>query len=169
MLARNETIIKWLLYAGAALLCCLVQGGLQYFTVWGVIPFLYPLAAVIPATYDGPTAGTIFAIGAGILCDLLLPGPIPCIYTLIFPLAALCGGLLSQSLLPAGIFCSLAASAAGFLLLDGFHCVILWANGKAAWEAGGWVMVREFCVTAPFVIPVTLLYRGVYRHTRYDD
>lgn len=168
MLARNETILKWLLYAGAGLLCYLAQGGLQYLTVWGVIPFLYPLVAVIPATYEGPAAGTIYAIGAGVVCDLLLPGPIPCLYTLIFPLGALCGGLLSQGLLPAGVFCSLAASAACFLLLDGFRCVLLWADGKAAWEAGGMVMVREFCVTAPFVLPASLLFRSVYRHTRFD-
>lgn len=169
MLARNETILKWLLYVGAALLCFLCQGGLQYLTIWGVIPFLYPLAAVIPATYEGPAPGTVFAIGVGMACDLLLPGPIPCLYTMTFPLAALCGGILSQSLLPAGVFCSLVSAAAAFLLTDGLRCLRLWAVGKAAWEAGGMVLVREFCVTAPFVIPATLLFRTVYRHTRYDD
>ena len=42
-------------------------------------------------------------------------------------------------------------------------------QGAAAWEAGALVMVREFCAAAPFVIPLTLLYRSVFRKTRFDD
>ena len=169
MLARNETIFKWLLYAAALALCFLLQGGLQHLVVWGVIPFLYPLLAVVPSTYEGPMAGTALAVVVGVFCDLLLPGPIPCLYTLIFPLAALCAGLLAQSLLPAGVLCSLLASAAAFFLTDGFRCLLLWMNGKAAWEAGAYIALREFCVTAPLVIPVTLLFRAVFRRTRFDD
>ena len=41
MLARNETIFKWALYAAAAFACLLIQWAvLQRFTIWGVIPFL---------------------------------------------------------------------------------------------------------------------------------
>ena len=48
MLARNETIFKWALYAAAALLCFLVQGAvLQRLTIWGVIPFVYPVIAAV--------------------------------------------------------------------------------------------------------------------------
>lgn len=170
MIARNETILKWLLYAAATALCLLVQGGLlQRLEFWGVIPFLYPLLAAIPATYEGPLAGTIFSLVLGIVCDLLLPGPVPCLFTLIFPLAGLCAGLLSQSLLPAGPLCSFAASAASFLLTDGFRCLLLWMRGSAAWRAGALLTLREFCVAAPFVIPLTLLYRSVYRKTHRDD
>lgn len=139
MIARNETIFKWLLYAGATALCLLIQTGLlQRLEFWGVIPFLYPLLAAIPSTYEGPLAG-------------------------------LCAGLLSQSLLPAGFLCSLAASAAAFLLLDAFRCLILWMQGAAAWRAGALLALQEFCVAAPFVLPLTLLYRSVFRRTRLDD
>ena len=170
MIARNETIFKWLLYAGATALCLLIQTGLlQRLTFWGVLPFIYPLLAAIPATYEGPLAGSIFSLVLGMVCDLLLPGPIPCLCTLIFPLAGLCGGLLSQSLLPAGFLCSFAASAAAFLLTDGFRCLLLWMRGSAAWRAGALLTLREFCVAAPFVIPLTLLYRSVYRKTHRDD
>ena len=169
MIARNETIFKWSLYAAATLLCLLVQGGLlQRLVFWGVIPFLYPLLAVVPATYEGPLAGSIFALALGLVCDLLLPGPIPCLYTLIFPLAGLCAGLLSQSWLPAGFLCSLVSAAAAFLLTDGFRCLLLWMRGSAAWRAGALLALREFCVAAPFVIPLTLLYRAVFRRTRTD-
>ena len=170
MIARNETILKWSLYAAATALCLLVQGGLlQRLVFWGVIPFLYPLLAAIPAPYEGPLAGSIFALTVGMVCDLLLPGPMPCLYTLIFPLAGLCAGLLSQSWLPAGFLCSFVSAAAAFLLHGSFRCLILWMQGAAAWEAGALVMVREFCAAAPFVIPLTLLYRSVFRKTRFDD
>ena len=169
MIARNETIFKWSLYAAATALCLLVQGGLlQRLVLWGVIPFLYPLLAAIPATYEGPLAGTVFSLALGLVCDLLLPGPVPCLYTLVFPLVGRCAGLLSQSWLPAGFLCSLVSAAAAFLLTDGFRCLLLWMRGSAAWRAGALLMVREFCVAAPFVIPLTLLYRAVFRRTQLD-
>ena len=170
MIARYVTIRKWLLYAAATALCFFLQGGLlQRLAFWGVIPFLYPLLAAIPSTYEGPLAGTIFSLGVGVLCDLLLPGPIPCLHTLIFPLAGLCAGLLAQSWLPAGFLCSLVSASVAFALTDGFHCLLLWMRGKAAWEAGAAVALREFCVTLPLIIPLTLLYRSVFRRTRTDN
>lgn len=170
MLARNETIFKWALYAAATALCLLVQGALlQRVSVWGVIPFLYPLLAVVPAAYEGPVPGTIFALAVGFVCDLLLPGSFPCFYTLLFPLVGLCAALLSQSLLPAGVLCSLVGTAAAFLMSGVFHGLLLWIAGKAAWAACAFVTLRELCVTAPLTIPVTLLYRAVFRKTHRDD
>lgn len=170
MLARNETIFKWVLYAAAALLCFFIQGAvLQRITVWGVIPFLYPALAAIPATYEGPVPGTVFALCVGVVCDLLLPASSPCLYTLVFPLAGLCAGLLSQSLLSAGPLCSLASTAAAFLLTGGAQCLLLWMHGKAAWGAGAYVALREFCVTVPLALGMTLLFRAVYRKTHLND
>ena len=169
MIARNETIFKWLLYALATALFLFLQGGLlQRMEFWGVLPFIYPLLAVIPATFEGPLAGCIFSLILGVYCDLLLPGPIPCLFTLIFPLAGLCAGLISQSWLPAGFLCSLVSTLIAFAFTDSFRCLLLWMAGKAAWEAGALVAVREFCVALPFVIPVTLLYRTVFRKTHLD-
>lgn len=170
MLARNETILKWVLYAAATVLCLAVQEMfLQRFTFWGVIPFIYPLLAAIPATYEGPVPGAAFALAVGVVCDLILPGPIPCFYTLLFPVAGLCAALLSQNLLPAGFLCSLVVSAAAFFFTDLFAAVLLWLKGSAAWGAAASLMLREFCVTAPLTIPATALYRAVYRRVRRDD
>ena len=170
MLARNETIFKWLLYALAGVLCLWVQTALlQRITLWGVIPFLYPLLATIPATFEGPLAGTVFALAVGVTCDLLLPDAFPCLYTLVFPLAGLCAGLLSRSLLPAGFFCSLSAAAAAFFFTDTFRCFLLWIDRKAAWGAGFSVMAREFLITAPLLIPMTALFRAVCRKAHEND
>ena len=170
MLARSATIIKWVLYALAGLACTVVQAAvLQRFTLWGVIPFLYPLIAALPATFEGPAAGTVYALAAGIFCDLLLPSPIPCFYTLIFPLVGLSAGLLSQSLIPAGYLCSAAASLPAYLLTGVFHCIVLWATGHAAWTAGLSVTLRELCVSLPWSLPMAWLFRKVYRRVHIDD
>ena len=170
MLVRNEIIYKWLLYGLAAALCLFVQTALlQRLTFWGVIPFLYPLLAAIPPTWESPTAGTIFALSVGVVCDLLLPGPLPCFYTLVFPFVGMFASLLAQGVLRAGFLCSLAAGALAFLLTDTFHCLLLWLSGKAAWEAGAFLALREFAVAAPLCFPMTILFRAVFRRTHIND
>lgn len=170
MLARNETIFKWLLYSAATALCLAVQGTvLQRICVWGVIPFVCPMLAAVSATQERPTSGTIFSLALGVFCDLLLPAPIPCFYTLVFPFVGLFSSLLAQSFLQAGFLCSLVSTAVAFFLTDGFACFVLWSRGKAAWEAGAFLALREFCVTLPLAFPVTVLFQAVYRRTHLDD
>ena len=170
MLARNEIIIKWIIYSAATAVWLLVQGAFcQRITVWGVIPFLYPMLAAIAATFEAPVPSTVFALCLGVVCDILLPGAVPCLYTLIFPVIGLCSSLLAQSLLPAGLFCSLIVSALAFLLTDLFRCLLLAINGVSPWGTGLSIMLREFLVSAPLLIPVTLLYRKVYEKTHIFD
>ena len=170
MLARNETIFKWALYAAATALCFLVQSFfLQRVAIWGVIPFIYPILTAVLATYESPVSATIYALCVGVVCDLLLPELLPCFYTLIFPLAGLCAALISQSWLPAGFLCSLATSAIAFLFTGTFHCLLLWVREKSAWSAGFSVCCREMLVSLVLAIPVTLLFRAVYRRTHLDD
>lgn len=170
MLARNELIIKWILYGTATALCVLIQAAFcQRIVIWGVIPFLYPMLAAIPSTYEAPVPSTIFALCLGVFCDLLLPGIIPCVYTLTFPLIGLCASLLSRGLLPSGFLCSLIASAIAFLITDLFQCFLLWIHGQDAWGVGLHLLLREAVVTAPLLIPITLLYRIVFRKTHIYD
>ena len=170
MLARSATIFKWALYAGATLLLLAAQGAvLQRITVWGVIPFVFPLLAAVLGTYEPPLPASVYGLILGAACDLLLPGPLPCFYTLVFPAAALGAALISQSLLPAGWLCAAVNSVLAFLLCDLFHCLLLWLRGQAAWAAGAWVFLREVCVSIPLVIPAVLLFSAVFRRTHLDD
>ena len=170
MLARNETILKWVLYAAATVLCLAVQEVLrQRFALWGVVAFGYALRAAIPGADEGPVPGTAFALAVGVACDLILPGPIPCFYTLVFPVVGLCAALLARNLLPAGFLCSLAVTAAAFLLTDFFAAVLLWLRGSGAWSAAAFLMPRDFCVTAPLTVPATALYRAGHRRAHPDD
>lgn len=170
MLARNETIFKWALYAAATALCFFVQGAfLQRITLWGVIPFVYPVLAAVPATRENPRPATVYALVVGVVCDLLLPEAIPCFYTIIFPLIGLCAALISKSWLPAGYLCSFVTSALGFLMTGMFHCLLLWLQGKGAWGAGLSVSLRELVISAVLTVPVTRLFYAVYRRTHFDD
>ena len=170
MLARSATIFKWTLYTLAGLVWAVVQAAfLQRVTLWGVIPFLYPLIAALPATFEGPAAGTVYALACGVFCDLLLPSSIPCFYTLILPLVGLAAGLLSQSLIPAGYLCSAAAALPAYLLTGIFHCIVLWAQGHPAWGAAMSVTLRELCVSLLWSLPMTWLFRRVYLRVHVDD
>ena len=143
MLARNETIFKWALYAGATAVFFLLQGAvLQRITLWGVIPFVFPILVAVLGMYEGPLPASVYALTAA---------------------------LISQSLLPAGFLCGVVTSVLSFLLTDAFHCVVLWAGGKAAWAAGAQVFLREVCVSILLVVPVVLLFSAVFRRTHLDD
>ena len=170
MLARSATIFKWTLYTLAGLVWAVVQAAfLQRVTIWDVIPFLYPLIAALPATFEGPAAGTVYALACGVFCDLLLPSSIPCFYTLILPLVGLAAGLLSQSLIPAGYLCSAAAALPAYLLTGIFHCIVLWAQGHPAWGAAMSVTLRELCVSLLRSLPMTWLFRRGYLRVHVDD
>ena len=44
------------------------------------------------------------------VCDLALTAPLPCLYTIAFPLTALLAALIARSVLQPGILCSLGIS-----------------------------------------------------------
>lgn len=123
----------------------------------GCHPLRIPAGGRHPRHLGKPTSATIFSLCVGVVCDLVLPGTIPCFYTLVFPVVGLWASLLSQSILPAGFLCSLVGTALAFFATGLFHCLLLWAGGKAAWGAAAFVALREFCVTVPLTVPVTLL------------
>lgn len=165
MASRGETIRKWLLYGLSALLLAIVQLALlQRIRLFGVIPFVWPLLALIPASYEGPLGGGIFALACGVVCDLLLPSPIPCLYTLVFPLAAILTAFLAVPL-RSGISCSLLSGVLGFSLID----LVRFLTLRVYPEVFLSVALRELLVTLPLCVPVTLLYAALYRRTHEND
>ncbi len=167
MIVRSALMYKWTLYGLAAALCMAVQGMvLHRFHLWGVIPFLYPLLASIPASFEDPFHGTSLSLGLGVVCDLILPDRLPCFYTLTFPLTGLASSLLGRELLP-GYLCSYAVSALAFLMNGFFHCLF---SGFPYWTAGAELSARECLVTVPFFAPIlTALFRAVAERTRYEE
>ena len=168
---RNSVIFKWTLYLLAALFCLIAQCFAQHLRFLGVIPFLYPILAAIPATMDSPGFGGAFAVLMGVFCDLLLPESLPCFYTLSFPVSAMIASFLSRELLPAGLLCSYAVSAVAFAVNGFFHCFLFWTWGTPSpWALGLSLTAREFFVTVPLASPLlTLLFRLVSDRTRYEE
>lgn len=163
MLGRTELLFKWTLYASGILVCWLLHGFLlQYLTIFGVMPFLFPMLAAVIAMYEGPFSGSICGIVLGVVCDLVIAAPIPCFYTLIFPVISMMAGLISKNWLPMSFFCAFLLSVMAFLLTDSFHCLFLLMSGSGIPAAALWLSVREGCASLPFLIPVYFVFRRIY-------
>lgn len=170
MIGRSETMIKWALFAAVTVPCLLLQGFvLQFIAVAGVMPFLYPALPATVGMYEGPVGGAVYGLVLGVACDLTLPGPIPCLYTLVFSATGFFSALLVRSWLPAGLPCALLSASASFLLLDLLRCAQLALSGQSVWPAGALKTVQEIALTMPFVIPVWLLFRLVHRKCHLYD
>ena len=107
----RDTAVKWTAYA---LACLLLLFGheltLAHLRVWGIAPFLPPLLPAVLASMEDRLEGFVFALAFGVLCDLALTAPLPCLYTIAFPLTALLAALIARSVLQPGILCSLGIS-----------------------------------------------------------
>lgn len=147
----------------------LVQGFiLQNLEFRGVFPFVYPILAATVASLEGPLSGTVYSLVLGVICDLILVGPIPCFYTLI-----LLGGTLQRIFSPGRAVFRLAGRHGG--LRDGIFihgpvsCSDSGHEGKAAWSASALVCGKELAVSILLVIPVYALFRAVYRKSHAND
>ena len=128
-LNQRDMFFKWLYYAGATLLLVLVQSlVLNRICVWGVHPFLPPLIAAITAMLEGPGEGAAFAGVFGLLCDLTMPGIIPCFYTLAFLAAALLAAVIAKRFLSQGFLCAVLCAGLSLLVTDLLHTLLLAAQ-----------------------------------------
>ena len=132
----RDTAVKWTAYA---LACLLLLFGheltLAHLRVWGIAPFLPPLLPAVLASMEDRLEGFVFALAFGVLCDLALTAPLPCLYTIASPLTALLAALIARSVLQPGILCSLAVSTAAFVLVDLITAVTLLAGGRSELSA----------------------------------
>lgn len=145
----RDTAVKWTAYA---LACLLLLFGheltLAHLRVWGIAPFLPPLLPAVLASMEDRLEGFVFALAFGVLCDLALTAPLPCLYTIAFPLTA----LIARSVLQPGILCSLAVSTAAFVLVDLITAVTLLAGGRSELSAIALRAVQELALSLPLLI-----------------
>ena len=164
MLGRTEIIFKWLLYAAGVLICWILHGvALQFLNIFGVMPFIFPMLAAVIAMYEGPFSGSICALVMGILCDLTISVPIPCFYTLVFPIIGMLAGLIAKNWLPMSFWCAAILSLLSFTLTDSFHFLLLVLKGGGhAAQAAIDLACRETGASMPFLIPVYFVFRRIY-------
>ena len=148
MLTRRDIIIKWLNFAIVSLALLLLHMLLLHnCKPFGVSTFLPPLLVGVVASLEDTSAGTIYGMCMGFLCDLTIAGTFPCVYTLAFTAAALCCSLLAKSVLQRGFFCSLAVSALTFLFVDALNMLALWFKSGAAFAPMALLALRETLVS----------------------
>lgn len=126
-MTRRTMVRKWILYGLCALALLAVQDMvLVYIRVGGAHPFLLPALALIPVTLERSGQSLLYALFFGLACDLLMPtGVFVCFYCLVFFGGAFLARLLSGQVIVAGLFCSLAVSAAGLLLCGLLRILLL--------------------------------------------
>jgi hypothetical protein len=156
---QRDMFFKWLYYAGAVLLLVLVQSlVLNRISVWAVHPFLPPVIAGIMAMLEGPAEGAVF----GLLCDLTMPGVIPCFYTLAFLAAALPAAMIAKRLLSQGFLCAVLCAALALVITDLLHTVLLTFRQGVELSAALSLTGRELAVTVVLSPLVYLLLRSVH-------
>lgn len=162
-LNQRDMFFKWLYYAGATLLLVLVQSlVLNRICVWGVHPFLPPLIAAITAMLEGPGEGAAFAGVFGLLCDLTMPGIIPCFYTLAFLAAALLAAVIAKRFLSQGFLCAVPCAGLSLLVTDLLHTLLLTFRQGVELTAALSLTGREAAVTVVLSPLVYLLLRSVH-------
>lgn len=170
MQPKQYIIFKWCVYGAVTLLLCLLQRCiLPYIRINGVTPFLYPLLIAVVAAYESRTGGPFFALGLGVLCDLILRNFPPGFHTMVFTLAALGAAVIAEFLLSPGLPCSLAAGALAFALMDLGRLAVFFQRGQgSALGALLEVALWEFALTLPLLPPIHGIYRSLHRRLSED-
>lgn len=167
MLPKSYLAFKWIVYALATLLLCMLHSlVLCHIRVLSVTPFLYPMLPAVAAMFEGPKRGAVFAASFGFLCDLLLPAPFMGFFVLLFPLIGLLSAAIAGNMLSPGFFCALLVSALGLLMTGGARVLLLSGGGHVALMT--WTAVMEALLTLPALVAVLPLYRAIHRRCAAD-
>ena len=164
MSSAQTTALKWSFLAGCCLLLSFArQLFLGSFTIWGALPFLPPVILAVIASLEPMRPAVIFGIAYGAACDLALPAPFPCLYTLAFTVAALLVASLSSSILQPGFPRALLMTVATFFVVDCFNAAAIALRGAGALLPMLSLFARETLVSCLLLVPVYPALRAVRR------
>lgn len=161
---RRDTAMRW----GAYALVCLALAFVHSMTLgkvrfWGVVPFLPPLLPAVIASVEDRLESAVFALCFGVLCDLALVAPLPCLYTVSFTVAALLASFLAGNVLQPGPLCSLAVSTVAFAVVDVLVGAGMVLTGRGTVAAVAVRAVREAAVSLPLLVVCHPLLMLVHR------
>lgn len=164
-MTQRDIFYKWLFYALAGVLWAVLQQLiLNRLDFWGgVHPFVLPLVPVMVAILEKRTDSAFFAVGAGLFCDLLLPGVIPCFYTLVFLAAALLCGLIAGRIIVPGFLCAFVCSVVSLVLTDLLLLLFLFPSTHFAAADAFSLMGRELLLSLPFAPVLFATYHRIWR------
>ena len=161
----QTTALKWTFYALAtAALFFLRRLLLGSMTFFGVIPFLPPVILAVMASFELPRSSVIAGIVFGALCDLVLPAPFACLYTIAFTLAALLISTVVSNLLQQGFARALLSTVLTFLLVDLLQAfALLPRSGSTAILPMLHLFARETALSCLLLLPVYPALRAIRR------
>lgn len=167
---QRDLFYKWLFYSLAALIWMMLQQLLlNHLALWGGIhPFVLPMVPVMAAILESRQESAFFAIGAGLLCDLLMPGAIPCFYTVAFLLSALLSGLIAGRVIMPGFLCAFVCSVLAMVLTNLLHILLLTYSTSFALADAFALLGRELLLSLPFSPLLFLTSRKIYRRIRNE-
>ena len=112
-------VLRWtLLSLGAVFALVLQQSAFSRLPVWGAVPSLVPVAVALVALWEGPEAGGLFALCAGIVWFLSGEryGPM---YIFLLPLSAVLVGVICRDYLSRTLLSALLMTMGTLLLCEG--------------------------------------------------
>lgn len=169
MLPKSYIITKWTVYSLATLaLFALQHLILNQVSVWGTAPFLYPMLPALVASYEGPRKGSIFALSMGAVCDMLIAGPFPGYYAILFTFIGLLAGTIGENLLSPGWLCGFTVSLMALTLNVCLRLGLYLLSGELHLILMGRIALLEIALSLPAILPALPLYRTIHRHCAAD-
>ena len=164
-MSQRDLFYKWLFYSLLGLFwLSLQQLLLNRLSLWGGIhPFILPMAPAMVAIFERRQESAFFAIGAGLLCDLLFPGSFPGLYTLTFLVIVLLTGLIAGRLILSGFLCAFVCSVFALLLSCVFHLLFLSASAEISFSSALSLTARELLLSLPLFPVLFLSFRKIRR------
>lgn len=169
MLPKSYIIAKWTVYSLATLaLFALQHLILDHVSLWGTSPFLYPMLPALVASYEGPRKGSIFALSMGAVCDMLIAGPFPGYYTVLFTFIGLLAGTIGENVFSPGWLCGFTVSVMALALNVMLRLTLYLLAGELHIILMGRIALLEVALSLPAILPALPLYRTIHRRCATD-
>ncbi len=162
---QRDRAHKWIFYTLLSLLWAFCQQlVLNHLALWGgVHPFVLPLLPVLVATMERRQSASFFAVAAGLLCDFLMPGIIPCFYTLAFLAASLVAGQIAGRIIMPGYLCAFVCAVFGMAITGLMQTFFSTYTLTFLWRDAFALLGRELLLTLPLTPLVFCTLRWVRR------
>lgn len=169
-MTRRDLFYKWLFYSLAALLWLVIQHALlNRLDFWGgVHPFVLPMIPAMSAILEKRQESTLFSVCAGLFCDLLMPAPIPCFYTLTFLAIALLCAVIAARVILTGFLCAAVCSVLASCLSSALQILFLAPALEFPVASALSLAGRELLLSLPFSPLLFLSFRFVWRLIRNE-
>lgn len=166
-MAQGRVVYRRLFYAAAAPVLLMAQDlFLNGSTLWGVHPLLPPLAVATVAVWQRRQESLCASAAFGLLCDLWMPGLIPCYFFLSFTLTAFFIGALAPRRTAPGLF-RVTLWGAAALAINSLPAVLIFACRDRGTVPAALVLAgKELILSVPLTVPVYVLLLPIRR--RFD-